>query len=418
MTGLRVAYVLGIASGGTAQHAGMLAEGSRRGGLQVTVLGPASSRSAIEAGAAALPAGAGIPADPGVTQIQPAIAFGVTEISDRPRPGRDAAAVLTLGRLLGEIGPDIVHAHGLRAGAFSAFALLPWRRARRPALVVTIHNAPPRRLLAHLAYAVLEATCAWRADAVLCASADLADRMRRRGAAGATEFDVPAAPGEAPSARDVARAEADIGAAGRPVILAAGRLAEQKGLDTLLAAAAAWQRREPVPRLAIAGEGPLAAELAAIASRAGLDLVLLGQRDDVPALLAAADVVVVPSRWEARPLIVQEAMRAGRPIVASQVGGIPELTGTDAAILVPPADPARLATAVLAVLDDRELAARLSASARARARELPGPADAVAGVIAVYQRLVGQPGRAPASGRRRRSSEGPGSNGPEGSARR
>ncbi|HEY5357450.1 MAG TPA: glycosyltransferase family 4 protein [Streptosporangiaceae bacterium] len=420
MTGLRVAYVLGTASGGTAQHAGLLAEGSRRGGLQVTVLGPASSRSAVAAGAAALPAEAGTPADPGATATHhPAIAFGVAEISDRPRPGRDAAAVLTLRRLLGEIGPDVVHAHGLRAGACSALALLrPWRRARRPALVVTIHNAPPRKLLAQLAYAVLEATCAWRADAVLCASADLAARMRRRGAANATEFDVPAARGPAPSASDVARAEADIGAAGRPVILAAGRLAEQKGLDTLLAAAAAWQRREPVPRLAIAGEGPLAAELAATASRAGLDLVLLGQRDDVPALLAAADVVVVPSRWEARPLIVQEAMRAGRPIVASRVGGIPDLTGAEAAILVQPADPAQLAAAVLAVLDDRELAARLSASARARARELPGPADAVAGVIAVYQRLAGQPGRAPSSGRRRRASGDPGSNGPGGSARK
>jgi glycosyltransferase involved in cell wall biosynthesis len=391
--GLRVTYVLGSASGGTARHAGMLAEGCRRGGLAVTVLGPASSRAAFAAGAASLSDEAGATSQPGApadSGPRGGIAFQAVEIADRPRPARDAAAVARLRRRLAEIGPDVVHAHGLRAGAFSALALLLSRRARRPALVVTIHNAPPRGRVARTVYAFLETTCARRADAVLCASADLAASMRRLGATHAAEFDVPAPAAPPPSAQQVARARADIGPAGRPVILAAGRLAEQKGLDTLLAAATRWQQREPVPLLAIAGEGPLAAELIATARRTGVDLVLLGQRDDVPALLAAADVVVVPSRWEARALIVQEAMRAGRPIVASRVGGIPDLTGVDAAILVPPGDADQLATAVLAVLDDRDLAAGLSASARARARTLPTPADAVTAVVAVYQGLAGQ----------------------------
>jgi glycosyltransferase involved in cell wall biosynthesis len=141
----------------------------------------------------------------------------------------------------------------------------------------------------------------------------------------------------------------------------------------------------PVPVLAIAGDGPLAAELAASAARAGVDLALLGARDDVPALLAAADVIAVPSRWEARALVVQEAMAAGRPIVASRVGGIPALTGEEAAILVPPGDAGRLAAAILAVLDDPGRAARLSAAARDRAAALPGPAEAVAAVLAAYR---------------------------------
>jgi len=388
-SGLRVAYVLGTASGGTALHAGMLAEGCRRAGLTVTVLGPASARGAFATGAGA-PAARGAPGAAGPVGgiAVGGITFGVVEISDRPRPARDAAAVAALRGLLRAIRPDVVHAHGLRAGAFSALALLPSRRARRPALVVTIHNAPPRGPLARIVYAVLETTCARRADAVLCASADLAARMRRRGAAHAAEFDVPAASAPPPSEREVARARADIGAAGRPVVLAAGRLAEQKGLDTLLAAATRWQRREPVPLLVIAGDGPLAAGLTAAARAAGVDLVLLGQRDDVRALLAVADIVVVPSRWEARALIVQEAMAAGRPIVASRVGGIPGLTGPDAAVLVPPGDAGQLATAVLAVLDDRELAARLSLAARARAATLPAPADAVTAVVTVYQGLA------------------------------
>jgi glycosyltransferase involved in cell wall biosynthesis len=234
-------------------------------------------------------------------------------------------------------------------------------------------------------YAVLELTCARRADMVLCASADLAARLRRRGAARVAEFDVPAPSAPAPAAADVTRARADLGPPGRPAVLAVGRLTEQKGLDTLLAAARLWRGRSPEPVLAIAGDGPQAAGLAAAAARSGVDLTLLGPRGDVPALLAAADVVAVPSRWEARALVVQEAMRAGRPIVASRVGGIPALTGEDAAILVPPGDAGQLAAAVLAVLDDPGRAARLGAAARSRAAALPGPADAVTAVLAVYQ---------------------------------
>ena len=194
---------------------------------------------------------------------------------------------------------------------------------------MTVHNAPPPGRAGRAVFGLLELICARRADAVLCASADLADRMRRRGAVGVAEFNVPALPAPPPSDEAVARARRDTGAAGRPVVLAAGRLAPQKGFDILLAAAAHWRDRDPAPRLAIAGSGPLAAELAAAAERYGTDLVLLGERDDVPALLAVADVVAVPSRWEARALIVQESLRAGVPVVASRTGGTagPDRTG-------------------------------------------------------------------------------------------
>jgi glycosyltransferase involved in cell wall biosynthesis len=455
MPGLRVAVVLGVASGGTALHAGMLAEGCRRAGLAVIALGPASTREPFAAAAGSLPRpeavsgaesvpgpgseavagpgpesvpgpgseavagpgpesvpgpGPGAVAGPGPESVPGpgsgavsgperdsrasggaagAIPFHVVDISDRPRPARDAAAVLRLRRLLGWARPDVAHAHGLRAGALAALALTAWRRDQRPALVVTVHNAAPPGRAARLVYGLLERACAQRADAVLCASADLAARMRRLGAARVAEFDVPAPPAPPPEGTAVRAARAGLGPPGRPVILAAGRLAEQKGLDVLLAAAGQWQDREPVPLLALAGEGPLAGELAATARRSGMELMLLGQRDDVPALLAAADVVVVPSRWEARALIVQEAMRAGRPIVASRVGGIPALTGEDAALLVPPGDAGRLAEAVVAVLDDAALAARLAAAAQARAAALPGLAEAVAAVLAVYRELAG-----------------------------
>jgi len=383
VAGLHVAYVLGTSGGGTGAHVAMLAGACAGRVAAVTVYGPAAT---------------------GRRFFRPGpVTFVPVEIADRPRPARDAAAVLRLRRLLARARPDVIHAHGLRAGALAALALaLPGRTlallGQRPALLVTVHNAPAAGGAAGLAYGVLERIVARRADAVTCVSGDLAARMRRLGAHDGGRALVPAPAAGPPAGQDVAAARASLGGAGRPVVLAAGRLAAQKGFTVLLDAAARWQRRDPLPLVAIAGEGPLAGTLRARARAAGLDTAFLGQRGDVAALLAAADVVVVPSEWEGQPLVVQEALRVGRPIVASRVGGIPELTGDDGALLIPPGDPGELATAVLAVLDDPGLAARLAAAARARAGALPTPAAAVASALDSYCRLAAghAPGGTPA----------------------
>ncbi len=374
---LRVAFVAGVAAGGTAAHVAALARGCREAGLTVSVLAPPATLRVLATGSAG----------PGS-----AVAL---RMGTGPRPDRDGAAVVRLRGWLATWHPDVVHAHGVRAGALSAVAIMLLRRAARPALVVTVHNAPPESHPAAVVHAQLERVCARRADLVLCASADLLDRLRVRGAAHAEQFDVPAVVGEPPTASEVAAVRRELGGGGRPVVLAAGRLAPQKGLDVLIDAAARWRDREPRPVTVIAGDGPLAAALRTQA--AGLadgDVRLLGPRSDVPALLGAADVVVVPSRWEARALIVQEAMRAGRPVVATHVGGIPDLTGAGA-LLVPPGDPAALAAAVTAVLDQPALAARLSRAARVQAASFPSAADALTATLACYARLAAHrsPGR-------------------------
>jgi glycosyltransferase involved in cell wall biosynthesis len=369
--GLRVAYVVGTVSGGTGEHVAMLARGCRERGLAATVFGPARTGERFSLSGAA---------------------FVPLEIGERPRPARDARSVLRLRHLLARSGADVVHAHGLRAGAFAALALVPAGHGSRIPLAVTVHNAPPGRGPAGAVYAALERIVARRADAVTCVSGDLVARMRRRGAAGADLAPVPARPAAAPDGQAVAAVRAAIAGAGRPVVLAVGRLAPQKGFATLLAAAARWQGRDPCPVVALAGSGPLAAALRAGADAGGIRMRFLGQRGDVPALLAGADVVVVPSLWEGQPLIVQEALRAGRPLVASRTGGIPGLTGEDAAVLVPPGDAAALADAVLAVLDDPALAAKLAAAARDRAAELPTQDDAVDAAIGLYRRLAGPDG--------------------------
>jgi len=364
---LRVAFVIGLASGGTASHVQALAAGCHDAGLSVTAFGPQQAAALFDAG----------------------IPFTEVRIGDRPRPVSDADAIRRLRTALRSTRPDVVHAHGVRAGAFAGLAIASIGPAAKPALVVSVHNAPPAGRVARLVYGVLERICARRTDAALCASEDLRERMVRLGALSAERFDVPAELAPPPTAEQMQAARSDIAAAGRPVVLAVGRLAAQKGFDVLVDAAARWQGRTPPPVTVIAGDGPLAADLARRARIAGADVRFLGLRQDVPALLAIADVVVVPSRWEARALVVQEAMQAGRPIVATDVGGIPSLTGTDAALLIPAEDGAALAAAVANVLDDPATASRLSEAARVRTATFPTQQDAVAAAEAIYARLAG-----------------------------
>ena len=170
-------------------------------------------------------------------------------------------------------------------------------------------------------------------------------------------------------------------------MLAVGRLAAQKGVDVLLGAAARWQDLDPAPLLAIAGDGPLAGELRARAASLGVGATFLGHRDDVADLLAAAAVFVLPSRWEGQPLILQEALRAGAAIVATRVGGIPDLVD-DAALLVEPDDATALAVAVSAVLTDAALATRLRAAAARRGAALPTVDEAVAAALAAYAQVL------------------------------
>ncbi len=379
---MKVAFVLGTSTGGTGRHVRMLAAGCAARGVAAEVLGPAQTDRDFGFSAAA------------------GVGFTAVDIADRPRVLRDLRAVARLRRLLGAWRPDVVHAHGLRAGALTAIAsafVRPTAYQARPALIVTVHNAPVAGGVTGAIHRVLDLIGARAADTVLCVSPDLAARLRAAGARRVGHAAVPAAampaavvPAAGVSAETRATpAPADIVDPDRPVVLAAGRLAPQKGFGTLLEAAARWRDLKPEPLLVIVGEGPLGAELKARAASLGLDARFPGHRDDVPALLAAAAVFVLPSTWEGQPLILQEALRTGVPVVATRVGGTPELTGEDAALLVPVGDAVRLADAVRSVLTDPALAARLRQAAADRWHALPDEDDAMSAALAEYAYLTG-----------------------------
>jgi glycosyltransferase involved in cell wall biosynthesis len=367
---VKVAFVLGTSTGGTARHVRMLAAGCAARGVSAEVFGPA--RTDRDFAFSAIAGGQ--------------VSFTPVEIADRPRVRHDLRAIRRLRRLIGAWRPDVVHAHGLRAGALSAIALAfirPTVYDPRPALVVTVHNAPAAGGVTGAVYRVLERIVAHSADSVLCVSADLEERMRAAGAGRVGHAPVPAAAHVSAETRAAAPLPG-VPTPDRPMVLAVGRLAAQKGFGILLQAAARWRDLEPEPLLVIAGEGPLEAELKARAATLRVDARFPGHRDDVAALLAAAAVFVLPSTWEGQPLILQEALRAGVPIVATRVGGTPGLTGEDAALLVPPGDTGRLAAAVRSVLTDPALAARLRQAAVDRWRDLPDEDDAVSAALAEY----------------------------------
>ena len=351
----RIALVLGTSDGGTGRHVADLAAGLLEARSAVVVAGPRTTDEVF-----------------GFTAL--GARHHPVEIAVGPRPLVDAVAARALRRAV--VDADLVHAHGLRAGLLSGLVT-----PRHTPLVVTWHNAVLGTGLRRSAYALLERRVARWATVTLAASADLLHRVRSLGAHDARLGEVGVAVAKPGDAQRV-RAELDVGDA--PLVLAVSRLHPQKGLDTLVAAAGGMG----AVQVLIAGEGPQRPALERQIAECSAPVRLLGRRSDVPDLLAAADVVVLPSRWEARALVAQEAARAGRPIVATTVGGMRDLLG-DAAHWVPAGDPVALAVGVRRVLDDPALADSLAAAAHARAAAWPTAAEGVAQVLDLYTELLG-----------------------------
>lgn len=181
--------------------------------------------------------------------------------------------------------------------------------------------------------------------------------------------------------------DALIGVTDRPIVLTPARLHEQKGHRYLLEAAALV----PEALFVIAGDGPQRAALEAQARHLGLGqrVSFLGHRSDVPDLLLACDVVVLPSLFEGLPLTVLEGMAGGKPVIATAVGGtdeavVPGQTG----LLVPPADPVALAVAIQSVLSDPDLAMRLAMAGKARVQREFAAETMVHRVTQLYDELL------------------------------
>ncbi|MFF9606767.1 glycosyltransferase family 4 protein [Streptomyces sp. NPDC014684] len=358
---LRTVQVLGGGNAGSSAHVRSLAEGLVARGVRVTVCAPAEADRAYD--------------------------FTGTGADHVHVPrSSDPASVAVLRAACADA--DLVHAHGLHASFRTVLAL----SGRGTPLVVTWHNrARAEGARAHL-LRLLERRVVRTAAVVLGTTSDLVDRARRSGARDARLAAV-ALPGrrrradqdEADQERPKLRAE--LGATGRPLLMAVGSLDRERGYDVLLDAARAWRGLDPVPLVVVAGEGPLRPGLQRRIEDEELPVRLVGRRDDVPELLAAADLALLTSRWESRSVLAQEALHAGVPLVATRVGGVPDLVG-EAAELVPYGDAEALASAVVRLLADPARRALLRERGPRQAATWPTEDETVAQVLSVYDELT------------------------------
>jgi len=314
---------------------------------------------------------------------------------------------------------DVVHAHGHQAGLLATAAVIAARgiRARRhraPKLVVSQHNAvlagSGRSWLKRLS----QRWVAGRADLVTGASSDLVSEALAFGASRAELAEVPSPrvprllgqqPADGPDRARIRRAlltslpvdtggVSETGGTGgfservaaadpaAPLIVTVSRIAPQKNLPALVQAAARLPRA--CTWVVVGGGDPrLLDQLRRQASGLGAPVHFIGPSEEVERWLRAAEVFVLPSAWEARALVVQEAMAAGAPVVASDVGGLHDLVA-GAGLLVPPADPGALAAAVERILADPSLRDELAGKGRRVAAGLPDGSDTARRWLAWY----------------------------------
>jgi glycosyltransferase involved in cell wall biosynthesis len=283
----------------------------------------------------------------------------VRELRRRPwlAPPLLAAMVTTLRRRAR--GADLVHAHWLAGAVVASFAGRPF--------VVTLHGTPSAGRLddfnvAARLPALLRLVLA-RARAVICVSEPLGDAVR---AAGMRDVVVIPNGIELP---------AEVGhEASPPEILFAGRLAPEKGIHELMAAAEGLN-------LVVAGDGPLRPLVPAA-------LGFLSP-NELSRRYSRAAIVVCPSRSEGFGVVCAEAMAHGRPVVASAVGGLRELVvDGETGLLVPPRDAGALRAAIDRLLADRELRRRFGEAGRTRIAERYSWNRVIDGTLAVYERAV------------------------------
>lgn len=358
----RVVQLMGSAAGGVERHVREVSALLAQDGDAVVV---------------AAPRGSDVLADDRVRHV-------VADLADRPQPS-DVGVLRTVRRLAR--GADVVHAHGLRAGATAVLAVRSLPRAQRPRVVVTLHNLPVGSTAVRAVSAVLERIVARGADTCLGVSSDLVERAQARGARRTARALVPAPPRPRADQADETRAtlhhDLDLPDS-TLLVLTVARLARQKGLPLLVEAAALLPPDQA--HWLVAGDGPLHDELSAQIARTDAPVTLLGRRDDVADLMAAADVFCSTSVWEGQPLVVQEALQLGVPVVATDVGGTREVTG-DAALLVPYGDPQTLADALTRLLDSPQDRQTLAQAATAQAARLPTAADVLTQLTTTYDAL-------------------------------
>nr|WP_145908077.1 glycosyltransferase family 4 protein [Kitasatospora viridis] len=367
---MTILHVSQPVDGGVARVVTDLVRGQRGAGHRVLVACPPGGRLGREAAAAGAE---------------------LLEWPARRSPGPTVAAeTARLRQVVRQAGPDLVHLHSAKAGLAGRLAV----RGRLPT-VFQPHAwsfAAATGALARVSTRWEQYAARW-ASSVLCVS----EQERGDGEAAGVEADFTVVPNGVdlahytPAERRAARLSLGLDLS-VPLAVCVGRLCRQKGQDVLLAAWPAVARRVPTAQLALVGGGPDASALAAQA-RALPEPYRVRLAGDVPdprPWLAAADLVVLPSRWEGMALASLEAMAMGRPVLLTDVPGAREQLPPDQREhgLIPPNDPAALTNALAVALADPLECARRGAAARGWVSEQHDIRTVIARVSELYQKSI------------------------------
>jgi glycosyltransferase involved in cell wall biosynthesis len=291
-----------------------------------------------------------------------------------------------LGRIVAAFEPDVVHLHSSKAGLAGRLAL----RGRRPTVF-----QPNGWSFDAVEGLVRRGSAAWErvgarwASAIVCVSEGERARgeqvgIRARWRVVVNGVDLERFSLATDADRTAAREQLGLGP--EPLAACIGRLSTQKGQDVLLDAWPSVRERVPEAVVALVGEGPARAEL----ERRSVPGVLFpGLRKDVADWLAAADIVVLPSRWEGMAFTMLEAMARGRSVVTTAVAGAREAVEGGAGAVVPIEDPRALADVIAVRLSDARLAAAEGTMARRRAEERYDLRRATGALADLYRELLG-----------------------------
>ena len=283
-------------------------------------------------------------------------------------PASDQRAVTELTRLIGRYQPDVVHTHMAKAGALGRSAA---RRTKGSKTVHTFHGHVLEGYFAspsNSAFVVAERRLAKRTDALVAVSRSTRDELLELGIGRPEQWRV------LPLALDlgpILRARIDQAEARRalglpldvPLVGIVGRVVPIKNHVLFLEAVGQVLERIPAATFVVAGDGELRSMLEVEAESLGGRVRFLGWVSDLPALYAALDVVVLTSLNEGTPVALIEAAAAGRPVVATDVGGVAEVV-EGGGYLVPSGDAGALADAIEALLADPGLRTRLGEAGR------------------------------------------------------
>ncbi len=297
----------------------------------------------------------------------------------------DPAAPQDLARWFARSRPDVVHVHAGIGWEGHASAC-----AAHDAGVAVVRTEHLPYLLTDPAQRAEHEDGLRAVDRVICVSQAVADTHEAEGFGGKVAT-IANGVRHRPPTRDRAALRREWGLEGGPVLLMAARFAEQKGHRFLLDALPAVLAEHAGTTLLLAGDGPLLWDVAREVARRGLagSVRLLGRRTDMPDLMAAADLLVLPSRFEGLSLVALEAMAAGLPVVACDVPGNSEMIEHGrSGWLAPCDDPAAFAAAIGEALSDRDRLAAVAAAAGGRQRDRYTADRMIAQTAAIYDEAV------------------------------